>query len=442
MIKSSNFYIPIVPSNLQATATAWRATITMPPPAFTKNEAQLEAGFDDNRRSPNEVKERIEFSKFPAEIQHMIWVEAFLKPACHTFKLVYRKPSDAGDPWSMSLQVLPSNQDPSAFRRWKAMLWNGQYKLPDPSGTTDRSKLDLDAYSRHSIESGNLDDDDDRKPMIQKSREAVSKLANASFQAGFRRAMVAFQPIRLLVPADKRKGVDNWRDGAAIDTATDLVIIEFDRGTLSPALHWFEHSTGRMAVDDIRRDTRHLKRVAVHYKKSHKRTIGRDPFQCYCPAGTGMGCIDYKACPVEQACFLDCFANLEEFYYVVEVTKKKEVAWKTEYKDYVRRHGYKLKTSDKAADKAASTLELKHFYDKKKEYIQLCPRNYLKFLPKDLSDHEALPLESMKSGGARECLIKVMKIYRGFLVNETFKNPVEQRKAVKFGILFAYDMEE
>lgn len=77
----------------------------------------------------------------------------------------------------------------------------------------------------------------------------------------------------------------------------------------------------------------------------------------------------------------------------------------------------------------------------KYEYIQLCPPKYQKLLPDDLRNHKALPLEAMDEGGARECLIKVMEFYKGLRGNETFKNSLEDRKAVKFGILLAYEKE-
>lgn len=45
-------------------------------------------------------------------------------------------------------------------------------------------------------------------------------------------------------------------------------------------------------------------------------------------------------------------------------------------------------------------------------------------------------------GGARECLIKVMEIYKSIKGHEIFVNTIEQRKQVKFKILLAYDIEE
>ncbi|KKY32747.1 hypothetical protein UCDDA912_g07283 [Diaporthe ampelina] len=277
----------------------------------------------------------------------------------------------------MDLRAQQINLDTSAYRQWKSMLWNRNYKVPT---ITDSEESQLEGEDLH--RALKEDPSNPRKSSLQKSRQAFSKLANVSFQAGFRRSMIDFQRIRLLTP--NRRGL---RHAAAIDTATDLSILEFKRGVNDPALHWFEHSTGRMRIDHTRRE----------------------------------------ACPVEQACFLDCFANLKEFYYVVEVAH------------HAQRLGYKLQSSK---DAASAPFELKRFYDMKNEYIQLCPPAYLQFLPKDLREHGALPLEAIDIGGARECLIKVMEFYKGLRGNDIFKNSLEDRKEVKFGILFAYKIEE
>lgn len=308
----------------------------MPPPAIARLEAGLEAQkAGDARRSmsPNKVekrakkpapkqKYRVKFSRFPAEIQQMIWTEAMQKPACHTFKFAMSSERQPNRTWKMDLRAQQINLDTSAYRQWKSMLWNRNYKVPT---ITDSEESQLEGEDLH--RALKEDPSNPRKSSLQKSRQAFSKLANVSFQAGFRRSMIDFQRIRLLTP--NRRGL---RHAAAIDTATDLSILEFKRGVNDPALHWFEHSTGRMRIDHTRREVSQLKRVAVHYKKSHKNATRRGPFQCHCSSGSQLNCHLYKACPVEQACFLDCFANLKEFYYVVEVARTKELAWKAEYK--------------------------------------------------------------------------------------------------------------
>lgn len=286
---------------------------TMPPPAIAKAEARLKAqkiGGARHSTSPNKVVDRvqkpmpkqqprIDFLKFPAEIQHMIWAEYFQKPACHTFKFVFQEAYAVPfHRWGMELQPLPDNYDPSAYKRWKRFIWKSHWRLRSWPRAND-------------------------KPM---SRDQHF-LANTSFQTGFRRAMIDFQTLEVLVST---RGIR--RDSAAIDAATDLTILEFDRGVNAKALHWFEHSTGTMYMNSIRRHMRPLERVAVHYKRSHKNATSRGPFQCYCRSGSDLDCGLYKACPMEQACFLDCFPKLKEFYYVVEVTKKKELAWKDDYK--------------------------------------------------------------------------------------------------------------
>lgn len=103
----------------------------------------------------------------------------------------------------------------------------------------------------------------------------------------------------------------------------------------------------------------------------------------------------------------------------------------------MRQRGYKLKTSK---DSASAPFELKRFYDTKYEYIQLCPESFFPFLPSKLRLSKAVPLDAVVEGGPRECLTKVRDVYKGKIGNETFKNSVEERKKVKFGILFAYSV--
>lgn len=103
------------------------------------------------------------------------------------------------------------------------------------------------------------------------------------------------------------------------------------------------------------------------------------------------------------------------------------------------RQNFKLKSPD---DPSEAPFEVERFYDMKKKFIQICPPKYLKWLPEELRNHKALPLQVMDVGGARECLIKVMEIYKSIKGHETFVNTLEQRKQVKFGVLLAYDTDE
>ncbi|KAG6355102.1 hypothetical protein INS49_004183 [Diaporthe citri] len=389
----------------------------MPPPAIAKLEAghkaQKKGGAPGSthaltkvqnrvQKSKSKPNQRIEFSRFPAEIQHMIWSEAMQKPACHTFKFARSKqPPHHPNTWithTYDLWALPSSYDPSAYRWWKSMLWNCNYKQPKP----EKLKLEGLDLAKYKLEKANLNDI--RRP--RKSKEAFSKLANASFQTGFRRSMVDLQPILTHTATSNRKG-------AAIDVATDLVILEFERGGTADASSWFEHVDGRMEMMDIRRKTRHLKRVAVHYKKSHPGCGRRSPFQCWCPAGSplNLDCASYKFCPMEQACFLDCFPNIEEFYYVVEVTKKKEVAW---------------------CDESCTPTRLQT------QEVRQPGGRQVRALTLKLRTDPALPLEAM--GDPRDCLIKVMDIYKGKKGDETFENSLEQRNKVKFGVMVSYNL--
>lgn len=303
----------------------------MAPPAIARIEAGLKAqkkGYASaTPTSPGKVTKSVEkpkqefFSKFPTEIQQMIWSEALQKPACHTFKLVKLKQplSVTNGGYELDLQPLAVHHDHSAYRFWKSLLYVRQYKVSEVSedGKSELAEADREKLEIEKANLGNLNEF-----IAQRSQQAFSKLANQSFQAGFRRSMIQFEKVNLKTKAGKSRG-------AAIDAATDLVIFEFERGETAPPNAWFE----RARIERVRAKLKPFKRVAVHYKKSHKLACCRGPFQCWCPAGPArMKCMQYKACPMEQACFLDCFTELEAFYYVVEVTKQTELAWLDEYR--------------------------------------------------------------------------------------------------------------
>lgn len=323
----------------------------MAPPAIAKIEAGLKAHKKGDAlaspQSPNKVtkpvkKPKLEFfSRFPTEIQQMIWSEALQKPACHTFKLVKLKDPDSADRYELDLLPLPIHIDHSAYRFWKSLLYARKYKVSElesekaltkdstnkPKARAARTrkakaeKPELTAADRQKlkIEKRNLRDPD--KYIARRSQEAFSKLANLSFQAGFRKSMINLEVVNL------RNKRGDWR-GAAVDTATDLVIFDFERGETAPPNSWFE----RTGIERVRDKLKPFKRVAVPYKKIHARANSRGPFQCWCPAGSPFNCKYYKVCPMEQACFLDCFTELEAFYYVVDATSKVESGWLAEYK--------------------------------------------------------------------------------------------------------------
>ncbi|POS74555.1 hypothetical protein DHEL01_v207047 [Diaporthe helianthi] len=401
------------------------------------------------------------FSKFPGEIQQMIWSEAMQKPGCHTFKLVHRVTDVVSEPedntWTLDLAVMPSNIDPSLYRWWKSLLWCDRYKQPDdvPEKTSGKKKSQAKAAGKPKVEREKLlrrklegadvekfniekaNKSDASMSMVDKSHEAFSKLANASFQAGFRKSMIQFEGIQLTVP----HGRPDEPYVAAIDVATDLVILEFNRGETARAYAWFDKAgVGALDILNIRRRLSQLKRVAVHYKKSHADASKPGPFQCWCSvADRGrMECDRLKACPVEQAYFLDCLPNLEEFYYVVEVTKVDERRWLEKYRGQYNhpKPDYKI---DKCADKNAPKLQLSHFYDTKYEYLQLCPRWMLCFLPDELLCKD-IPLDV--HWRPRDCLWKTARTYKNDRDHEEFHNPLEQRRNVKFGMLVTFRIHD
>ncbi|KUI65892.1 hypothetical protein VM1G_02374 [Cytospora mali] len=338
-------------------------------------------------KTPSQPKEFL-FSKFPPEIQYKIWAEALEKPACHTFK-IHRSRSPGS--WDIHVHAIPQRYDTSAYRRWQSLLHGGP----------NNNKFGKDAK---------IKDND--------------KLKNLSFQIGFRHAMVDFQRILLKISGDYQ-----W--AAAINAGTDLVIIEFERGQTAPTFSWFEHSTRNMDLAIIRHRMRNFKRVAIHYKSKHAPANKHGPFQCYCAPPMPLGCHKYKACCFELACFLDCFKNLKEFYFVVQAGDETEKAWAASYKKRVHEKRYLADIPNGGA------FKLSHYFDTKNEYIQHCPPGLFGSLGLNVA---ASPI--VRPGGPRDCLVKAAKIYRGIIDHEEFQNSQDQRDAVKFGLLIEYPRED
>jgi hypothetical protein len=319
-------------------------------PATAKSEARKKAQKKGSAlgspKSPNKVTKSAQeapkmeyFSKFPSEIQQMIWFEAAQKPACHTFKIARvenEEPRHA--PWyTYRLTTLRVNIDPSPHRYWKTLMWHRHYnaqleelvkkekrqaraKKKNPNAK-ERAKLKLEMAALVDIETSGKSD-------AKLSNESFSKLANISFQTGFQRSMGNLCPMIAKKSSDGR----NSKRSGYIDEHADLVILEFDRGENAQPHTWFEHTgNGDMSAFHVRQATQHVRRLAVHYKRNHAPASARGPFQCWCQT-QAMECNKFKACPMEQACFLDCFQDLEEFSLVVEVTSKKELVWLDKYR--------------------------------------------------------------------------------------------------------------
>lgn len=118
--------------------------------------------------------------------------------------------------------------------------------------------------------------------------------------------------------------------------------------------------------------------------------------------------------------------------------------------DHARRQNYKISTSD---NPQSVPFQLAHFYDTKKEFIQQCPKIFVKLLPTHLLTGDLVELFASRSDPnprvrpeamdkPRDCLVKVMETYKGKQGSETFINSLEQRQKVKFGILLAYNLEK
>lgn len=213
------------------------------------------------------------FTCFPAEIQQGIWIEAIKGPSCHHFNLRKAGGASPQDRWVVHVHEKPKNNDASAYRHWKSLF-------------QVRDRAFLAAFHYHNSKSN-------------------------------------IQPITLRRTIKKRP---TYMTSAAIDVSEDLVILYLDHGPKKPATFtWFEHmDPHRRNTMDIRYIQMRLepfRKVAIHYKDGFPNACRKGPFSCYCP-DTALNCGQYKACPRELACFLDCFKNLEAFYFVVELKTK------------------------------------------------------------------------------------------------------------------------
>lgn len=224
------------------------------------------------------------FTHFPAEIQQMIWGEVIKGPSCHHFRIHKGVDADC-DRWIIHILEKATQYDTSAYRQWKTLF-------------QVRDRAFLAAFSHYT------------------SRSQI-------------------QPIAVRMPANKRHV---YTASAAIDIPKDLVILDFERGIQHPGFTWFEHMSpyprSPMDFTCIQKRLVHFRKVAIHYKHHFKNACKNGPFSCYCPSiGTGIfNCSHYKACPRELACFLDCFTNLEAFYFVVEPRTKAHHRFTADFK--------------------------------------------------------------------------------------------------------------
>lgn len=219
-------------------------------------------------------------NRLPTELQHMIWFYVLKGPSCHHFKVVKREGNADPNEWVVFISEKRSRDDASAYRRWKEL----------------------------------------------------HKIRSLSFETAFRRYTAQIQRIPLLSTAPPK-----YKATAAIDAPNDLVIFDFGRGSTSPLFAWFEHfgygPQGAMKINIIRSRLQHFRKVAIRWSDKHADAANGGPFMCYCaPGAEAAFCSEMKACPLELACFLDCFPNLEEFYIVPEVRLKAEKVFASNYK--------------------------------------------------------------------------------------------------------------
>lgn len=248
-------------------------------------------------RSPDPEHSFSDFTKLPAEIQQMIWAEHIKCLSCHHFKLArldFSGTMPTRRQWMVELSESLRHKDPSAYCQWKAFLEVGDYGL-------------IETYRRMTTH---------------------MQIQSITLQRGGQ--------------------VLTHNPKARIDAPNDLVVLDFQRGLDIYDFTWFEHSMpswmSTMNVQGIQRRLQHFRKVAINYKARHIKSTQGGPFLCFCSA-PGMQCYKFKACPLELACFLDCFQNLEEFYFIVENPKKiQDTGFTVQYKGSLSSvHGCKSK---------------------------------------------------------------------------------------------------
>lgn len=248
--------------------------VSPPPPPSTSTLQPGRKSTCNTTSSPVPERSFPDFTKLPAEIQQMIWAEHIKRLSCHHFKLSrlpFFDTSTARGQWMVELSENLRNNDPSTYRQWRSFLEVGDYGL---------------------IET-------------------------------IRRMTTHMQIHRITLQRGGRVLDHNPR--AYFDAPIDLVVLDFQRGLDNDAFTWFEHSMpnwlSTMNIQGIQRRLQYFRKVAINYKARHIKSTAGGPFQCFCST-RDMQCYKFRACPLELACFLDCFQSLEEFYFIVENHKK------------------------------------------------------------------------------------------------------------------------
>lgn len=355
---------------------------------------------------------RLNMSVFPTEILQMIWGELISTPACHTFKVKMGNHPKEGTKWAVHLWPKEFS-DTSAYLRWKQLL----------------------------------------------------SLKLISFQMAFRRFVKHLQPIELRLLGKNKLCTAT----AAIDAAQDLVILEMDRGKSLP---WFEHNTSNIYSMDgqlIQERMRHFRRVAIHYKFGQRDCASEGAFLCLCH-GVNQPHDDYNACPLTLACFLDLFQNLEQFYFVVDAKLVWHKKFATQYHgryiqyhtslsnqtelifccaDEVAKNGFRARIdAPGGAQVVGKQYTLARFFDTKYEYLQQAPYAYLEAIGRTGSADtsrartEKPPSPWIGAGSAQQCLVETQQFYKSQKGNERFRQDLEKRKNVRFGVLITYPLQD
>lgn len=225
----------------------------------------------------------------PVEIKIMILAEEIKEHSLHYFKV--QKCEDEDRCWRIELRHLPQRQDASSYRRWNEL-----------------ALVDRDSSETVSLALG----------------PAVSALKLWT----------------------NRKLRSRRRLRVRLRSQTDLVVLDFERGTEAPGYTWDGHTpmlhNRPMRILTIRENFEPIQLLGLPYMQRFEDCSHiRNPFCCR-PFMHGPLHANLKLCPMKVAHFLDCFPNLDAVYFIIKPTGEEGQAAR-HYRSKVRPHEFQYK---------------------------------------------------------------------------------------------------
>ncbi len=175
------------------------------------------------------------------------------------------------------------------------------------------------------------------------SRSSYKRIKELMFKVG---CMELAYPIKLYIHKNYTK-VNLPRSFAAIDSEQDLVVLRFSEKTSIVTGHWTvewrtRHSS-RCSIQRIRNKFKPFKKVAIYHNALCAPCAPWSPNRA-----TSCICTDtpdhmlHAMCPEEVAQFLDCFDNLEKFYFLLMPRTREQRASASAYKSTLPCHSLDL----------------------------------------------------------------------------------------------------